>query len=135
MGILSGSRLRLLTVALMAVAAAAAVRVAVSSNPRRAIAPGTPAGLAADAASREHVEKAVAAEREGNIAAAVAHYRAAVSLDPRCVDRRSTAFLGPAFEKKVKTWVDGMKSGRIAGGPAALSDASFIFRRLYGGCG
>ncbi len=131
MGALSGKSLRVLAVVLMAAAAGAAVRVAVSAPaPGAAPRPALPAE-----AARDHVAKALAAEGAGDVASAVAHYRAAVSLDPRCVDRRSSAFLGPEFEKKVRGWLDGMKSGRIPAGPAAIADASYIFRSLYGGCG
>jgi len=81
------------------------------------------------------VALALSAETRGDVPSALAHYRAAVSSDPRCVDRRSPGFLGEAFEGKLRRWLSGLKSGRIAAGPAALSDASFIFRRMYGGCG
>ena len=160
MGFLSGKRLTVLGAALILVAAAAAVRVAVSRGPVGAgarvaggtqAAPGTAAGRGAgDAAATEaptgpqpaaassaagHVALAVSAEKRGELAAALAHYRAAVSADPRCVDRRSPGFLGEAFELKLRLWIAGMKDGRIAAGPAALEDASFIFRRMYGGCG
>lgn len=156
MGFLSGKRLTVLGAALIAVAAAAAVRVAVSGAfrgagppaPRgTAAAPGpravagpeeagrAAAGPGAALSAADHVGLAVSAEKRGELAAALAHYRAAVSADPRCVDRRSPGFLGEAFEEKLKVWIAGMKGGRIAAGPAALEDASFIFRRMYGGCG
>ncbi len=165
MGSLSGKRLTVLGAALILLAAAAAVRVTVSAAPRSAQAtnapgatvgplaaprhgPAPPADAAAAAPGREaasgtgpalpaadHVALALSAEKRGELAAALAHYRAAVSADPRCVDRRSPAFLGPAFEEKLKGWIAGMKGGRIAAGPEAFEDASFIFRRMYGGCG
>ena len=149
MGFLSGKRLTVLGAALIALAAAAAVRVAVSGGLHGSAAPGMPApggataapgqdALAGPEAARSadgHVALALSAEKNGDLAAALSHYRAAVSADPRCVDRRSPGFLGEAFEEKLKGWIAGMKRGRIAAGPAALEDASFIFRRMYGGCG
>lgn len=139
MAFLSGRRLTVVGAALIAFAAAAAVRVGMSGGfagtatpaPGAAAAAGTGAALSAG----DHVALALSAEKSGDVAAALSHYRAAVSRDPRCVDRRSPGFLGEAFEVKLKKWIAGMKSGRIAAGPAALSDASFIFRRMYGGCG
>ncbi len=144
MGFLSGNRLTILGAALIALAAAAAVRVAVSARPPGAGLPAAPesvsatvgVGGAGGALSADgHVARALSAERRGDLAGALAHYRAAVASDPRCVDRRSPGFLGDAFEAKLKGWIAGMKSGRIAAGPAARDDASFIFRRMYGGCG
>ena len=132
MAFLSGKRLTALGAALIALAAAAAVRVGASGGIAwTATASGTGAALSAG----DHVALALSAEKRGDLAAALSHYRAAVSRDPRCVDRRSPGFLGEAFEAKLRKWIAGMKSGRIAAGPAALSDASFIFRRMYGGCG
>jgi len=132
MAVLSGKRLTVLGAALIALAAAAAMRVGVSGVVAwTATAAGTGAALSAG----DHVALALSAEKRGDLAAALSHYRAAVSRDPRCVDRRSPGFLGEAFEAKLRKWIAGMKSGRIAAGPAALSDASFIFRRMYGGCG
>jgi len=141
MGFLSGKRLTVLGAALIALAGAATVRVAVTGGfpgtGTKAAAPGTAAGAGTGAAlsAADHMALALSAEKGGDVAAALSHYRAAVSSDPRCVDRRSPGFLGDAFEVKLKRWIAGMKSGRIAAGPAALSDASFIFRRMYGGCG
>lgn len=141
MGFLSGKRLTALGAALIALAAAAAVGVAVSGGFRepgtKASAPGTAdvAGAGSALSAGGHVALALSSEKSGDVAAALSHYRAAVSGDPRCVDRRSPGFLGEAFEEKLKKWIAGMKSGRIAAGPAALDDASFIFRRMYGGCG
>ncbi len=141
MGFLSGKRLTVLGAALIALAGAAAVRVAVSGGfpgaGTKAAASGTAAaaGTGAALSAGDHVALALSAEKTGDVAAALSHYRAAVSGDPRCVDRRSPRFLGEAFEEKLRKWIAGMKSGRIAADPAALSDASFIFRRMYGGCG
>ncbi len=141
MGFLSGKRLTVLGAALIALAGAAAVRVAVSGGlgwtGTRASAPGTAAvpGAREALSAGDHVALALSAEKSGDVATALSHYRAAVSADPRCVDRRSPGFLGDIFENKLRKWIAGMKSGRIAGGPEALSDASFIFRRMYGGCG
>ncbi len=141
MAALSGKRLTALGAALIALAAAAAVRVAVSgglaATAVRSASPGTAAVAASGTAlpAADHVAMALSAEKRGDVPAALAHYRAAVSADPRCVDRRSPAFLGEAFEAKLGRWLSGLRSGRIAAGPEALSDASFIFRRMYGGCG
>ncbi len=153
MGFLSGTRLTALGAALIALAAAAGARVAVTDGFRAiaspAPAPGAAASSGTAASSRtglapgaaaalsagDHLALALSAEKSGDVAAALSHYRAAVSADPRCVDRRSPGFLGDAFEGKLNSWIAGMKSGRIAAGPKALSDASFIFRRMYGGCG
>lgn len=141
MGFLSGKRLTVLGAALIALAGAAAVRVAVSGSfpgsGTKAAAPGTAAaaGTGTALSAGDHVALAFSAEKAGDVTAALSHYRAAVSADPRCVDRRSPGFLGEAFEGKLRKWIAGIKSGRIAAGPEALSDASFIFRRMYGGCG
>lgn len=141
MGFMSGKRLTILGAALIALAGAAAVRVAVSGGitgrGTPAAGPGTAAvaGTGAALSAGDHVALASSAEKRGDVAAALSHYRAAVSRDPRCVDRRSPGYLGEAFEEKLGKWIAGMKSGKIAAGPAALSDASFIFRRMYGGCG
>ena len=135
MDLLSGKRLTILGAALIAAAVAAAVRVGVSgARPTRGAGTAT-SGAASGMPVRDHLAMALAAEKDGNVAAALAHYRAAVSSDPRCVDRRSAGFLGEAFEEKLKGWIAGLRSGRIAAGPGALADASFIFRRMYGGCG
>ena len=133
MAFLSGKRLTVVGAALIALAAAAAVRVGVSGGIAATATPASAPGAALSAG--DHVGLALSAEKRGDVAAALSHYRAAVSRDPRCVDRRSPGYLGEAFEAKLKKWIAGMKSGRIAAGPAALSDASFIFRRMYGGCG
>ncbi len=142
MDFLSGKRLTVLGAALIALAAAAAVRVGASGGLLGTAAPAAPGVVAAPAAGAGealsaggHVALALSAETRGDLAAALAHYRAAVAADPRCVDRRSPGFLGEAFEEKLKGWIAGMKSGRIAAGPEAQDDASFIFRRMYGGCG
>jgi hypothetical protein len=147
MGFPAGRRLTILGAALIALAAVAAVRVAVTGGvagtaTRTAVrgtdtAAGTAAVSAGEAAlaAARHVALARSAEGRGDVAAALSHYRAAVAGDPRCVDRRSPGYLGDAFEEKLKGWIAGMKSGRIAAGPAARDDASFIFRTMYGGCG
>lgn len=141
MTLLSGKRLTVVGVALIAFAAAAAARVGVSGRVAGTAAPASAPGKAGAAgpgaalSAGDHVALASSAEKRGAVAEALSHYRAAVSADPRCVDRRSPGFLGEAFEVKLKYWIAAMKSGRIAAGPRALSDASFIFRRMYGGCG
>ena len=74
------------------------------------------------------------AERRGDAATALTHYRAASLLDPRIVDPLSPVFLGPAFEARLKNWISAQKKGG-AGGARARSDAAYLFRRMYGGCG
>lgn len=158
MAFLSGKRLFALGAALIAVAGVAVVRVALSGDLRRAgtdvkspaaaVAAGK--GTSVDAAvvpgsqgaegmgalsTADHVALALSAEKRGDVAAALSHYRAAVDADPGCVDSRSPGFLGGEFEVKLKGWIAGIRSGRIAAGRAAMDDASFIFRRMYGGCG
>lgn len=144
MAFLSGKRLTVLGAALIALAGAAAVRVAVSGEARgtKAAAPATGPAVGSDGAPRaaalsaaDHVASALSAETRGDVAAALSHYRAAVVGDPHCVDSRSPGYLGDAFEIKLKGWIAGMNSGRIAAGPAAREDAAFIFRTMYGGCG
>ena len=138
MAFLSGKRLSALGAALIALAGAAAVRVGVSggvsgtgASAGMAVAPVT----AAAHSTADSVALAISAEKRGDVAAALSHYRAAVASDPRCVDSRSPGYLGAAFEGKLKGWIAGMKNGRIAAGPSARDDAAFIFRRMYGGCG
>ncbi len=139
MTVLSGRRLTIVGAVLIALAAAAAARVVASgiATSGAPAAPGGPAtaGRGPALSAADHVALAAAAEARGDVGAALSHYRAAVASDPRCVDRRSPEFLGEAFEAKLGRWLSGLRSGRIAAGPAALSDASFLFRRMYGGCG
>ena len=131
MDCLSGKRLTALAVALIGLAAAAAVGVAVTADPREGRETGSPAGLSAD----EHLSRARAAEQNGDVTEALVHYREAVRRRPRIVDRRSPEFLGADFEGKVRTWVAELRNGGISAGPTALPDASYLFRRMYGGCG
>ena len=86
--------------------------------------------------SRVSAEVALAGEAEvaGDVAAALAHYRAAATLDSRVVDPRSAVFLGPGFEARLKQWIAAQKKGEWSG-EQAQSDAAFLFRRMYGGCG
>lgn len=126
----------LLAVLLAAASIAGAVGVAATGDLRLPPAiDARPGGAAADPA-RVSAEIAFAreAENEGNVAAALAHYRAAALLDPSVVDPRSPAFLGPVFEARLKTWIAAQKKGG-AGGAQARSDAAYLFRRMYGGCG
>lgn len=130
-----GKRLTAIATALLLIAAAAAVRLAATgglSDFHREEAAGQES---AARAVGEHLAGALAAEERGNIAAALAHYRAAASLDPLCVDRNSSRFLGPEFEGKIRRWVADLRGGRMAAGPDAVGDASYLFRRMYGGCG
>jgi hypothetical protein len=131
---LSGRNLTVLALALAALAAASAVRVAVSGDLRVAGEGAAGPGEEAVSAGRR-LALAGAADSSGDVTAAIAHYRAAVAGRPQLVDRRSPEFLGAWFEEKVKSWVSGLKSGKIRAGPTALPDASYLFRRMYGGCG
>jgi len=135
--ILSGKRLTLLAAILSAASMAGAVGVAATGDLRLSsavdarqcdAAPADPARIEAE------IALAGEAERRGDVAAALAHYRAASHLDPRVVDPRSPVFLGPAFEARLKQWIAAQKKGG-AGGAQARSDAAYIFRRMYGGCG
>lgn len=131
MDCLSGKRLTALAVALICLAAAAAAGVAVTADPWEGRETASPAGLSAD----EHLSRARAAEQKGDVTEALAHYREAVRQRPRMVDRRSQEFLGADFEGKLRTWVSVLRNGGISAGPTALPDASYLFRRMYGGCG
>lgn len=137
MEILSGKRLTRLSALLAAASLAGAVGVAATGELRLppAADPARGGEAAADPA-RVHAEVALAreAERTGDIPAALAHYRAAALLDPRLVDPRSPAFLGPSFEAWLKTRI--AEQRKAGTGPSqARSDAAYLFRRMYGGCG
>ncbi|MHB1038812.1 MAG: hypothetical protein ACYC34_00555 [Desulfobacteria bacterium] len=137
MEILSGKRLTLLTALLAAVSLAGALGVAATGDLRLPPAVDARRGDAAPAdRARVDAEVARAAEAEGagDVAAALAHYRAAALLDPRVVDPRSPVFLGPAFEARLKQWIAAQKNAG-SGGAQARSDAAYLFRRMYGGCG
>ena len=137
MEILSGRRLTIVAVLLGVSALAGALGVAVTGDMR--LPPATDArqgGEAAPDPARVSAEIALAkdAEEAGDDGAALAHYRAAALLDPRIVDPRSPLFLGPGFEARLKKWAAGQ--GTVGkGGDQARSDAAYLFRRMYGGCG
>lgn len=141
---LRGRRLTILSLGLILLAAAAASAIALSGGLR----PHVPAGSPADGAPsggtgdlgkgggpKERVALALAAERRGEVATAIHYYREAVAMDPRCVDRKSPEFLGPAFEEKLKGWVSAFRRGEFREGAEAARDVAFLFRRMYGGCG
>ncbi|MBI5419436.1 MAG: hypothetical protein HZA60_05050 [Deltaproteobacteria bacterium] len=132
MDFLAGKRLAALAVALMALAAAAAARVAVSGDPWT-----EPASVASAVgpSAVDHLVRARAAERRGDVTEALARYREAVRSNPRLVDRKSSEYLGSDFEGKLRSWVAGLREKKIPAGPTALPDASYLFRRMYGGCG
>lgn len=131
MELLTGKRLTALCLVLMALAAASAVVVAVSADRRDVRETGPLAWFSAE----EHLSQAKAAELKGDVTEALLHYREAVMQRPRIVDRRSPEFLGADFESKVMAWITELRKGGISAGPTALHDASFLFRRMYGGCG
>jgi hypothetical protein len=135
MSYLSGRKLTSLGGALLLIAAAAAVRVAVLEEMIPPAVSARPVIGVPVPSVTEHAAAALAAEKDGNVGAALSYYRAAAALDPGCVDRLSPTFLGPVFEEKLKSWVAEMRSGRIAAGPSAMRDAAYLFRRMYGGCG
>ncbi len=137
MEILSGRRLTFLAVLLVAASLAGAAGVAATGDLRLPAAVDARQGDAA-APDPARIEAGIAlageAERRGDVATALAHYRAAALLDPRIVDSRSPVFLGPGFETRLKNWIAAQKKGG-AGSPQARSDAAYLFRRMYGGCG
>ncbi len=136
MEILSGKRLTLLAGLLAAVSLAGALGIAATGDLRLPPAVDARQGDAASPdPSRVAAEIALAGEASnaGDVAAALAHYRAATLLDPRVVDPRSPVFLGPAFEARLKKWIAAQKKGED--GAQARSDAAYLFRRMYGGCG
>ncbi len=133
MGILSGRTLSALSLALIVAAAGAAIRVGMSGRLRGADgheAPGVSRRSAEDSLAR-----AAEARRAGNVAAALSFYREAVEKRPALVDRSSPEFLGPAFEASLNGWVSALRSRRHRADPSVLEDASFLFRRMNGGCG
>lgn len=132
---LSGKRLTAIASALMLLAAAAAVRLAVSGDFRRSPVAEEAGRETAGPSIGEHLASALAAEKSGDVATALAHYRAAASLDPLCIERSSPRFLGAQFEEKIRRWAADLRGGRMKAGPAAIRDASYLFRRMYGGCG
>jgi hypothetical protein len=130
-------RLTYLSVLLVAASLAGVVGVAATGDLRLPPAVDARQGDAAPPdPARIEAEIALAgeAERRGDVAAALAHYRAASLLDPRVVDPRSPVFLGPGFEARLKSWIAAQKKGGV-GDPQARSDAAYLFRRMYGGCG
>jgi hypothetical protein len=135
--ILSGGRLTILAVLLAMAAVAGSLDVAATGDLRRPSAvDARQGGAAMPDRTRVSAEIALAGEAEaaGDVAAALAHYRAAALLDPRVVDPRSAVFLGPGFEARLKKWIAAQKKGEWSGG-RARSDAAFLFRSVYGGCG
>lgn len=131
---LSGRRLTALALALIAACAAGAIRVLAAGDLAPAEARAASAG-AVPPRTDEIVAQARAAERRGDVAAALSRYRAAVSMNPRLADRRAPEYLGADFEKSLARWIAGMRQGRIAADGASKENASYLFRRLYGGCG
>ncbi len=133
--LLEGRKLTCAAAALMALAVVAAVRLGVTgefSPPGRETAAVPREG---EARAGEFVLMAQDAEKRGDVAAALAFYRKAVTQRPLLVDRRSPDYLGEAFEARLKGWIAGLRRGELAAGPTALPDASYLFRRMYGGCG
>jgi len=134
----TGKPLSVAAAVLAAASLASALGVAVSGDLRLPAAESTREGSGASpdrAGASSEVALARNADASGDVASALAHYRAAAIRDPRIVDPRSPDFLGPAFEARLKGWIAGLKRGELRGGGKALSDAAFLFRRMYGGCG
>ena len=137
MEILSGRRLTILAVLLAAGSVACALGVAATGDlrlPAAEVARQGSAGEPDRAGASAEVALAKEAETGGDVPSALAHYRAAALLDPRIVDPRSPLFLGPAFETRLKTWIAAQKRGGV-GADQVRSDAAYLFRRMYGGCG
>jgi hypothetical protein len=134
---LSGRRLTFLAVLLVAASLAGAAGVAATGDLRFPSAVEARQGdVAAPDPARIEAGIALAgeAERRGDVVTALAHYRAASLPDHRLVDSRSPVFLGPGFEARLREWIAAQKKGG-AGSPQARSDAAYLFRRMYGGCG
>ncbi len=74
-------------------------------------------------------------EEKGDISRALSFYRKAIEIKPTLCDPRSRDYLGENFEKKIDRWIKELKGGDGEGSKKALKDASFIFRKLHGGCG
>jgi hypothetical protein len=133
----TGRRLTLLAVLLAAASIAGALGIAATGDlrlPKAVDARRGDAGPTDPARVSQETALAGEAERRGDVAAALAHYCAAALLDPRIVDSRSPVFLGPGFEARLKNWIAAQKKDG-AGSPRARSDAAYLFRRMYGGCG
>jgi hypothetical protein len=135
MAALQGRGLTVLASLLAAAALAGAAGIA--SVGRFAVPAAGEAACSADDAARAAALVAAArdAEARGDVAGALSGYRAAVAADTRLADRKDPRFLGAAFERRLNEWIAGLKSGRIPAGTSAHSDASYLFRRMYGGCG
>jgi hypothetical protein len=133
--LLQGRGLKLLSLLLAAAALAGAAAVAATGS--FALPPSGEAACSPGDAARaaEALARARAAESRGDVAGAVGAYRAAAAADPGLIDRKDPRWLGDGFERRLSAWIAGMKEGRIPGGPAALADASYLFRKIYGGCG
>ncbi|RMG57051.1 MAG: hypothetical protein D6713_10360 [Deltaproteobacteria bacterium] len=80
----------------------------------------------------ETLRKAASAESSGNLSLAVNLYRKAIEEKPTLCDPKAPDFLGEEFEEKVDAWV---KEFRARGMKEAYRDASYIYRKLHGGCG
>jgi hypothetical protein len=131
MGLPAGKTLTVLALAMIFMSGVSAYRIAASGGPWASPFTASPPGPSAD----EYLLSAMDAERRGDLAEALAGYRKAVTIRPEIADRRSPEFLGSGFEEKVKTWISDLRKGKVSAGPTALPDASFLFRRIYGGCG
>jgi hypothetical protein len=133
--VLHGRKLTGLTAVLAVLSLAGAGRVAAIGRFSLSV-DGDSACRTQDAGfSQSLLMKAREAEARGDVGAALSQYRAAVVADTRLADRTDSRYLGSAFEHRLDAWVKDLKAGRLHAGPAALSDASFLFRRIYGGCG
>lgn len=134
-GIRRGKGLTVLALLLAAASLGAAARVAAVG--RFALPVSGEAACSPDDAARAQalLAKARDAEARGDLGAALSSYRAAVAADTRLADRKDARYLGAPFERRLDGWIAGLKGGRLRAGSSALSDASYLFRRIYGGCG
>jgi hypothetical protein len=134
-GLAQGRGLTLVALLLAAAALAAAGRVAAVGR----FEPGDRGEASCSVADAARAQSLLAdarrAEARGDIPAALAGYRAAVGADGRLADRNDPRFLGPGFEGRLKGWIAGFKAGTLPGASSAMPDASYLFRRMYGGCG
>ena len=135
MGMLDGRMLTVLALLLAVGALAGAGRVGATGHFGVPVSGEAACTLGEASRAQSLLEQAREAGGRGDVAAALAHYRAAVGADLRLADRKDSRYLGGAFERRLNEWIAGLKGGRIKAGKSALPDAAYLFRRMYGGCG